>query len=462
MSADSALTVPMQRRRISALGPFVGRVQTDPVSALAARMRHACVAAVDVDEVAAILEANGINDRVAARDYGAPTVFALAGRVVARTYDEAPTLVEQAPSLDRPNRRRLVVDTLVRAAIYVTPLGLGFAAGSEVDGVVTGTLMVGWGAGQALAYLGYRTRAERGAGAAARLLGGGFLVLTTAWCAVLALAIGLAPRGLTVAVAQLALFAVGAVALVTERERIVLAWTVPCWLSALAVAAGLGQPATVALLIALALLTAAAFRPALTGRPFRVSRADLGKAALFGAVGSGQAALLVVVVFGGTAGLVPPLIGVPLIELTLVWHQHRVAAARAVLSDRAAFDRRLGQISAATTALLALPVLAGAGIAAAVWAGAHPPGGQRLATAILLTAVYAICLVLAAHRRIGTAATLVWWPVLLVGGVGSWAPALLHVVPRFADTLAAATLLGAGLPGLMVAALVLRDPESYR
>jgi len=286
---------------------------------------------------------------------------------------------------------------------------------------------------------------------------------------------------------------------VTGRVRIVLAWTAPCWLSALAVAAGFGPPAAVALLVALAVLTGAAFRPAFAGglrtafagglrtalagglrpvfaggrglrvsraRPLRLSRADLGRALLFGVVGSGQAALLVVVAFGGTAtvsaGLVPPLIGVPLIELTLVWHQYRVAAARAVLSDRAAFDRRLAQISAGTAAVVALPVLAGAGIALAVWAGAHPPGGQRLASAILLTAVYAICLVLAAHRRVGTAATLVWWPVLLVLAVGSWTPALLHVVPRFADTLAAATLLGAGLPGLVVAALVLRDPESYR
>jgi hypothetical protein len=79
-----------------------------------------------------------------------------------------------------------------------------------------------------------------------------------------------------------------------------------------------------------------------------------------------------------------------------------------------------------------------------------------------LTAIYALCLVLAAHRRAGTAATLVWWPALLVGGVSSWAPALARVAPQFTETLAVATLLGASLPGLAVAAFVLRDPESYR
>ncbi|MEV0134785.1 hypothetical protein AB0H83_40795 [Dactylosporangium sp. NPDC050688] len=76
--------------------------------------------------------------------------------------------------------------------------------------------------------------------------------------------------------------------------------------------------------------------------------------------------------------------------------------------------------------------------------------------------MYALCLVLAAHGRAGTAALVVWWPTLLVAGVGHWAPALVHVAPTFTETLAVATLLGAGLPGLAVAALVLRDPESYR
>jgi len=258
---------------------------------------------------------------------------------------------------------------------------------------------------------------------------------------------------------------------VTNRERVVLAWTAPCWLATAGIALGAGGPAVVGLLGALVALTAAAFRRATGAAPpvkrWPSWRADLHRALLFGVVGAGQATLLILVASGGAAVRVPPelvplLIGVPLIELTLVWHQRRVAAARAVLADRAAFDHRLARVSAGTVALLSVPVGAGAVIAIAAWGGARPPGGQALAAATLLTAVYALCLVLAAYRRAGTAAILVWWPALLVAGVTSWAPALVRVAPQFPQTLAAATLLGASLPGLVVAAFVLRDPESYR
>jgi hypothetical protein len=487
MSAESALAVPAQRRPISALDPaasavFIGRAAADPVIALAARMRYACATAVDVDEVAAILEANGINDRVAAREYGVPTVFALATRVIARTGQDPPTLVERAG--DRgPGARRVFVDTLIRSLSYVTPLGIAFGAQSQVRHlpmlVTTGTLVLGWGCGQALAYLGYRVLNDRGRTPAARVLGLGFLGILGLWLLVLA-AVGVhQPRPLVVAVVELALFAVTAVALVTNRQRAVLAWTVPCWLATAGIAAGLGRPAVVALLASLAMLTVMAFRPALGGPDpaapmipararWQTLRADLSRAVIFGMVGCGQAVLLILVAFKGSSTfglppeLVPLLIGVPLTELALVWHQRRVAAARAVLENRAAFDRRLNRLSSGTVAMLAVPVVVGAGIAGAAWLGADPPGGQSVAAAVLLTAVFALCLVLAAHRRPTTAAILVWWPAFLIGGVSSWAPALVQVTPSFTETLAAATMLGASLPGLVVAAFVLRDPESYR
>jgi hypothetical protein len=490
MSAESALAVPAQRRPISALDPagssvFIGRVSlpsSDPVNALAARMRYACATAVDVDEVAAILEANGINDRVAAREYGVPTVFALATRVIARTVENPPTLVDRSADR-RPGARRVFVDTLIRSLSYVTPLGIAFGAQSQVRHLpmlaTTGTLVLGWGCGQALAYLGYRVLNDRGRTPAARVLGLGFLGILGLWLVMLAAAGVHQPRALAVAAVQLVLFAVAAVALVTNRQRAVLAWTVPCWLSTVAVAAGLGRPAVAALLTSLAVLTAVAFRPALGGHdpdvpstPARTRwqtwRADLSRAVIFGMVGCGQAVLLILVAFRGssTSGLppelIPLLIGVPLTELALVWHQRRVAAARAVLENRAAFDRRLNRLSTSTVAMLAVPVVVGAGIAGAAWLGADPPGGQSVAAAVLLTAVFALCLVLAAHRRPATAAILVWWPAFLIVGGSSWAPALVRVAPSFTETLAAATMLGASLPGLVVAAFVLRDPESYR
>ncbi|GAA1560037.1 hypothetical protein GCM10009827_096450 [Dactylosporangium maewongense] len=483
MSADSLLVVPMQRRaRPPALERgeslrYVGRASTDPVAALADRMLEDCVGAVDVDEVAAILEANGINDRVADREYGLPSVFALAGRVVARTVETAATVVQATPLEEGPTPRAVITDTLTRATIYLTPLAIGLGAAAEVDGApplaTTGTLLLGWGGGQALSYLGYRALSERGVTAAARLLGAGFLGLAAVWAVALA---GSGVRAYTIAGVQLALFAVAAVALVTRRERVVLAAAAPCWVATACVALGAGTWAVTALLGGVVALLAVAFRPVagadvsgrMPWRRWRSWRGDIGYALLYGLVGTGQAALLRAVALDGIAPhrvpvqAVPLLVGVPLIELTLVWHQRRIAYARAVLADRAAFDRRLARISKSTVGVLSVPVALGAAIAGAVWVGISGPGGQALAAAILLTGVYALCLVLAAHGRAGTAALVVWWPTLLVAGVGHWAPALVHVAPTFTETLAVATLLGAGLPGLAVAALVLRDPESYR
>ncbi|MFI5906407.1 hypothetical protein [Dactylosporangium sp. NPDC051541] len=477
MSGDSLVIVPAQRRaRPSELDRpeplrYVGRVATDPVAALADKMREDCLDAVDIDEIAAILEANGINDRVADREYGSPSVFALAGRVVARSLDAADTQVLRPIPVEGPSRSKIITDTLLRALIYLTPLAIGIGASSEVDGVpalaTTGTLVLGWGGGQALSYLGYRALSERGRTAAARLLGLGFLGLAALWALVLT---GEGARAYTVAAVQLALFAVAGVTLVTNRERVVIGAVAPVWIAT----AGLRYGLSVLVLIAcVAVLLAVAYRPVLGRGPvvvrrrWRSWRHDVGYAALYGLVGTGQAALLRTVALDGIAPhrvpveAVPLLLGVPLMELTLVWHQRRIASARANLADRFAFDRRLGQISAGTVAVLAVPVVAGAAIAGSIWFGLLARG-QSLAAAVLLMAVYALCLVLAAHGRAGTAALVVWWPTLLVTGVGHWAPALVHVSPTFAETLAVATLLGAGLPGLAVAALVLRDPESYR
>src|SRR5690349_3134822 len=130
MSAGSALVVPAQRTRVSALEPagsvrFVGRAAADPVAALAARMRHACTWAVDADEVAALLEASGINDRIAADEYGVPTVFALARRIIDHAMREAAMVLNEDPPVDGPGPIRIVADTLVRSIIYVTPLAIG-------------------------------------------------------------------------------------------------------------------------------------------------------------------------------------------------------------------------------------------------------------------------------------------------------------------------------------------------
>jgi hypothetical protein len=134
-----------------------------------------------------------------------------------------------------------------------------------------------------------------------------------------------------------------------------------------------------------------------------------------------------------------------------VWHQKRVAATRAALTDRWQYPRRLTRVSLATLAVLAVPVAIGAALTT-VDAG-------RLAAVVLLTAVNALCLVLVAHRRLGLAALLVWWPAVLIG-------VLYRALPGTGtgpiDTLVAVVLFAVCLPALGVVAMVLKDRWSYR
>jgi hypothetical protein len=478
------MRVPVPRRPwVSCLDPaggvvYAGRARADPVLALAARMREACSNAVDVDEVAAILEASGVNDGVAAREYGHTSVFALAAAVL----EQAPAADPAAATAPTAGRTavpalRVVGETLARTALYLTPLIIGLGVAHQAAGAgslaTLGTLIIGWGGGQALAYVGYGRLGVRGAASATRLLAMGFAGLSAVWLATLAVAGTPAPRGYVVAGAQLALFAVTAAALVTGRERVVLACAVPCWLIAGAVALGAGGVGVPVLLIALLALVGVAYAPAVrretapAGGRWRSRWEEYGSAVRHGIVGTGQAVLLLIVALHGASTAVPPqavplLCAVPLIELTVIWHQHRVNAARTVLDDPALFDRRLVEVSRATVTVLAVPVVLGAAIAGADWAGVAVPGGGRSAAAVLLCGLYALCLVLAAHRRTITAAVLVWWPAILIGATGHMAPGFGRLAPHFADSLAWGTLLGAAVPGLLVVAFVLRDPESYR
>ena len=91
-------------------------------------------------------------------------------------------------------------------------------------------------------------------------------------------------------------------------------------------------------------------------------------------------------------------------------HLRRVLAARASLTDRATFARGLNRTSAATAGMLSLPGLCGV---VAAWAGS-----LETAAVLLLTGVFALCLVLVAYRRPWLAALLVWGPALVL--LGGW------------------------------------------
>jgi hypothetical protein len=131
-----------------------------------------------------------------------------------------------------------------------------------------------------------------------------------------------------------------------------------------------------------------------------------------------------------------------------------VADGRDALYDRAAFRTHLRSVSRGTLAALAVPVVAGAALIV-VDAG-------RLAAAVELIAVYALCLLLVAHRRLGTAVILLWWPAALIAVATQVLDRLTHVTHEFVGQVAAGTLLAMCLPALAVATAVMRDPWSYR
>jgi hypothetical protein len=318
-----------------------------------------------------------------------------------------------------------------------------------------GALIFGWASSQALAFLGYRALGSSGAVAAARVLALGFATATLGWAALMAGFGVTEPRAYAVAAGQLALFAATAVALVTGTERRVLGAAAGVWIAAVAVFAGTGLWIVGA---AVAVLVLVAYGPAVgPGECFRPRPVEAATAVAYGAVGAGQAVLFASVVLAGDDMLrvpvaaVPLLIGVPLAELVLVWHQRRVAETRAVLTDRWQYPRRLTRVSLATLAVLAVPVVAGAALTAL--------STGRLAAAVLLTSVNALCLVLVAHRRLGLAALLVWWPAVLIGVLYR---ALPGAATGLIDTLVAVVLFAVCVPALGVVAMVLKDRWSYR
>lgn len=440
-------------------------VSDELYASLEQRMAPVCRSAVDTGEVAAYLEASGVNDRVAERDYGVTSVFSLAARLrgdVAGypTAGYAPGGHDpNAVAPDRVGPAPGVGVTLIRSALYLTPAAVAVGGAAQFAGVPApagaGALIYGWATAQALAFLGYRALGAIGAVAAARVLVLGFVAAGAAWAGLL-VAFGVTdPLAHAVAAGQVALFASTAVALVTGTEKRVLAAAAGVWIAAAAVYAGTGLWIVGA---AIGVLVIVAYGPATRkGEWYRPRPREAARALANGAVGAGQAVLFASVVLAGgdllrePVAMIPLLVGVPLAELVLVWHQRRVAVTRAALTDRWQYPRRLTRVSLATLGVLAVPVAAGAVLTASE--------SGRLAAVVLLAAVNGLCLVLVAHRRLGLAALLVWWPAVLIGVLYR---ALPGATTQLVDMLVAVVLFAVCVPALGVVAMVLKDRWSYR
>jgi hypothetical protein len=138
--------------------------------ALLEHLRPLCQSAVDPLEIAAALESEGINDVAAAQLYGYPTVFRLA-EALWQNIRRAPTA---APPATNPWTSPASLH-LLRGAIFALP-GLGYAAaarslhGATAVVLVIALLIIGWGVGQGISYLGYLRLGGGDESSAARLL----------------------------------------------------------------------------------------------------------------------------------------------------------------------------------------------------------------------------------------------------------------------------------------------------
>ncbi|HET6213065.1 MAG TPA: hypothetical protein VFE14_09375, partial [Micromonosporaceae bacterium] len=222
--------------------------------------------AVDVPEIVALLEASGLNDRAARTRFGADSVFTLGealamGRLV------------RAPRRPAPVRPRVVGPALARAALYLIPALLAVAAAEHLDRlparVPAAGLVAGWAAAQGLAYLGYGVAGRTGRGAAARFLLAGFGALAALCCAatgVLVSTVDLWPA-LGVVLAELALFAIVAAAVVTGAVGTALRWSLPAvGISVVALTPWAGRWTGPALAGAVLLVLARAYAPAVARR----------------------------------------------------------------------------------------------------------------------------------------------------------------------------------------------------
>jgi hypothetical protein len=460
--------------------------QTD-VAELARRMGPSCVDIVDVDELVATIEATGVNDRVAQRVYGQPTVFALGEAVLAYLRADRAHQMARLAAQARPPARpdRFAGQALLRCALYLTPVLLAVAAAGPLGRVPwpapAAALVLGWSCAQALAYIGHAVGAHRGPGPATRVLAVGFLGLAAVWSGLLALVPARLVGGdrataYAITLIELAYFAAVATALVTRAERAVLAWTMPSWLIAGAAIADRwpsDQPvrAEWALAGAIALTVARAFRhlraPA-TGVGLRVGRADAVRAGAYLLIGLGQALAFVLVWraapggAGGPPAALPLLAAVPLLEVFVGWHTARVAIGLDAYDDHRAYRRHVRGVAVVTIGVLLPPLFTGVAFAAAagrlpLHLSDHPAARDlvlALAGGVLLAGLFGVVLLLATRRRLATAALVAAGPVAVVAATAG---------TRGGDLLPATVMALAAVyaAGLAAATFVLFDPRSY-
>ncbi len=153
--------------------------------------------------------------------------------------------------------------------------------------------------------------------------------------------------------------------------------------------------------------------------------------------------------WAGTAALLPALVGVPLAELLVAWHQGHVWWGLVSYDSTLAWRRHLRALGWATLAVLVPPLVAGAALAgsAPLPGPAAGAGSPALACGVLVAGGYAVLLVLAARRR-------------LVAGTALASACCLAAVLVHPGQVRVAVVAAGYLAGLVIAAHAVFDPDA--
>ncbi len=155
-------TIGQVQDRPLTLVPGYDRRADDPVSKLSRHLNDACTAAVTPHQIAALLEAEGLNDRIVAERYDRPGVFPLAVEL----YERVPlrrTLHDAIPPPDEaaPVPQGSTLSLIMRGPLYLAPLVFFLAAGDVIAGapfVLAGlvALLLSWAWNQGFGALTHR------------------------------------------------------------------------------------------------------------------------------------------------------------------------------------------------------------------------------------------------------------------------------------------------------------------
>ena len=152
---------------------YVGpnRRSASPLDQLSRRLNRVCSTAVDPYQIAAMLESDGLNDRIAREEYGFTDVFELADALYRRVPGRPLGALE---SIKQSTKNRMWLE-VSKGLLFGLP-GLLYPAAFTLFGIWSSTLgltfaaIVGWAWSQLMAHLAHRLIGRGNAGGAARLL----------------------------------------------------------------------------------------------------------------------------------------------------------------------------------------------------------------------------------------------------------------------------------------------------